>query len=96
LLAGDGVGANQRGLIDSPKLWLQKRLILKWWRGLVQKKRCFEADIQSSDFVDLGSAIDSLLSQYGPVDSALTLDSKMQLLLEYLDDYPTLIIARRR
>ncbi len=61
------------------------------------KKRRFEAghivEIDLPDFHDLPSAIDRLLEQYGPVNGNMDIAAKRQLLLECLDDFPTLIIA---
>lgn len=72
-----------------------KRFKMIVW--LSAKKKRFQAgatiSIQTPDFSDLGSAVDALLAQYGPVEAELSLERKRALLLELLDEFPTFIVA---
>ncbi|MGB6689751.1 MAG: hypothetical protein WBE76_18090 [Terracidiphilus sp.] len=97
LLAGDGGKGKSAVAYRFAQTVAAETAYFKMVIWISAKKRRFEAgravDIQNPDFTDLASAIDSLLAQYGPADPDLTLEEKRQLLLECLDDYPTLVIA---
>jgi tetratricopeptide (TPR) repeat protein len=97
LLAGDGGKGKSAVAYRFAQTAAAETAYFKMVVWISAKKRRFEAgravDIQNPDFTDLASAINSLLVQYGPVDSNQTLEEKRQLLLECLDDYPTLIVA---
>ncbi len=97
LLAGDGGKGKSAVAYRFAQTVAAETAYFKMVVWISAKKRRFEAgnpvDILNPDFTDIGSAIDSLLAQYGPLDPNLSRDSKKQLLLECLDDYPTLIIA---
>lgn len=97
LLAGDGGKGKSAVAYRFAQTIAAETAFFKMIVWISAKKRRFESgssiDIANPDFTDLPSAIDTLLAQYGPVEASLSLEEKRQLLLECLDEFPTLIIA---
>jgi hypothetical protein len=91
LLAGDGGKGKSAVAYRFAQTIASETTYFKMVVWISAKRRRFEAgsvvDIASPDFIDLPSAVDSLLGQYGPVDPDHSLEEKKQLLLECLDDY---------
>ena len=97
LIAGDGGKGKSAVAYRYAQTFAAKDPRFKMIVWISAKKKRFEAGhavpIEQPDFFDSESAINALLSQYGPVEENLSFSERKKLLLECLNDFPTFIVA---